>query len=214
MSSNHTVALCFILFWIAFFFIQSYRDKSSVASLKELAAWTLTENDNVFRCNLRLRDYIHSAQLKYVSEKEFRIQTEEEWETVKTILGAYKEELSEAFFCNRLALPKSKYAISGEIFFFYSLCSFLREHQCESTIAGHEMREKQLEYKRYGNWGGPLYDAKYLLSDFGITYHKLLYASYMYCQNSRAINTKGDFYNREESIADIIASRQIEISRG
>lgn len=213
MSSNHIAALLFGLFWFVYFFVDSYRKKSSSVLLKKLVSWTLSENDNAFRCNLRIRDYIHNTQIKYVPEKDLRIKTDEEWEIVKTILESFKRELSEDFFCDSLVLPKSKYAISGESFFHYSLCSFLRNHQCDYNLAGYEMHDKQLEYKRYGSWGGPLFDAKYLLSEFGVVYHKLLYISYKYCKNSKAINPNGTFYDREESISEIIVSRQIDISR-
>ena len=92
---------------------------------------------------------------------------------------------------------------------------FLSKRQCYDEVVGHVMHEEQLEYKHYGQWGGELYDATYLLSDFGLMYHKLLYITVCYRKNSKIFNPESELEwqeLRESGIKKVLDTKQLAVS--
>lgn len=75
------------------------------------------------------------------------------------------------------------------------------------------MHQKRLSYSEYGSWGGKLFDATFLISDFSVVFHKLMYTSYLYCKSSKSINPKNELYQYPESIRKVLDSRELSISR-
>lgn len=178
---------------------------------RELVAWCVTKNNNVYRCNLRLRDYIHNAQNDLQIPKEYKIQGEE-WDFVDQILKKYQEDLKEDYFCGRaLMLKKSKYVIHGLDYFMFSVANYLDDHQCDYKFLSYDMHKETISYNHYGNWGGPLYDAEYLLTDFALIYHKLYYITLVYCQNCRAINSKGTEYQECSNVKEILDRKTLQV---
>lgn len=207
MEYSFLAVLIFCAIYV-FYTIKQYQRKEE---LKSLVAWCVVK-DRSFRYNLDLREHVHNAQLEYVP-KSYRISEQDEWSHVQHILRCFVSYLTDSYFSDYLYLPKSKYAISGDDYFMFSLCSFLEAHQCDFELSGQSMHKETISFIDYGTWGGMLYDAKYSLSDFALTYHKLYYISYMYCKSSPVINPKGKGYKREQKISDILDAGQIEISR-
>lgn len=204
------IILSIVLFCFLFSKTKEYYKNKKV---KELFAWIISENSADFRCNLHLHNYIANAQNKCNLLQEHRVTSDEEWNTVKEILIEFQKDATIKYFTDNYHIPKSRYVINGEVYFIYLLNSYLESHQCEDKVAGHKMHSKTLNYKDYGSWGAPLFDATYELSDFGIIYHKLYYISYMFCKNNPVLNAKGELWTVEESIEEIIKSKQISISR-
>ena len=108
---------------------------------------------------------------------------------------------------------KSKYVISGEEYFMFSISNYLEEHQCDYQFSSHDMHKETISFKSYGSWGGPLYDAEYALTDFAIVYHKLYYISLLYCQSNDVINPKKKEYSVCAAVKEILDKKTIQMSR-
>ena len=120
-------------------------------------------------------------------------------------------DVARKYFLDQLSLIKSKYAASGEDYFMAAFYNFLTEHQCYHEVVGHAMQKERIAYKDYG-YGCD--DATYLLSDFGLLYHKLLYITFCYCKNSRVINHKKQLAfgeQRENGIKAILDTKQLGV---
>ena len=163
--------------------------------------------------SLPLYSYIANAQIKLNIPSEYKIGGTNEWDIVKNILTEFQKELIQDYFNSNLKIVKSKYVIPGEHYFMFALTSFLEDHQCDYDFQGNNMRKEQLSYKRYGDWGGPCYDATYSLTDFALVYHKLYYITYLFCKRSEIFNPKGVAFQNSESIKSILDTKQIQISR-
>jgi len=203
------ISLALVAFSIyALYKLRQYRQKEN---LRQLVAWCVSKDRHI-RAELELWHYVSNAQLEFVSE-EYRISGESEWQYARQILQDYISNLTEAYFHDSLCVLKSKYVISGNDFFMDKLYSYLRNHQCDYTLCGHDMHKETLSFENHGMWGGMLFDATYALSDFGIVYHKLYYISCLYCKASPILNPKNEPYRMAEIIKDILDTRQIEMSR-
>lgn len=154
---------------------------------------------------------ILNAQYNTAINQKHRI-TEDEKKCVIEIIEEYQKDIMRSYFKGQLKIIESKYAISGENYFMLALYSFLSEHQCDYEFLGHDMHKERLEYKRYGDWGGPCYDATYSLTDFAIVFHKMHYITYMYCKNSEILKDKVPSWN-ENNLKEILDSNQIQVSR-
>lgn len=202
----------FLIICLLIYCIYKIIEYKKSATLRELIAWCVTINDNIYRCNLRLRDYILKAQNHLQIPEEYRIKGEE-WDYVNIIIEKYQRDLTEAYFSGRALIIKSKYVISGETYFIFSLSNYLEDHQCDSKFLTFDMHKEKLSYKSYGSWGAPLYDAEYSLTDFAYVYHKLFYISLLYCQNSKVINPKGTEYWPCPNVKEILDRKTIKMGR-
>ena len=202
-----------LMIWIAF---TKWRELYQERELRNLVAWNIIpyqEFAEVSGHDFPLRSYISNAQIKFQLPQEYRISGDEEWSFADDIISEYQKDLTLAYFQRKLKKPKSKYIIDSDHYFMYALCSFLHDHQCEYKFLGHNMHGKRIEYKEYGSWGGTLFDATYSLSEFAVVYHKLYYITYLFCKASKFANPDGNFYKHEDSIKNILDSKQIQLSR-
>lgn len=212
MEAPLIIIICILILIVVYAFYKLYK-YSQERILKDLVAWCVTTNSDEYRCNLRLRDYIHNAQNKAQLPPEYRISNDNEWLLTTEILDAFQKDLTQNFFCGRLYTIKSKYVIPGEHYFMFSLCDFLQQHQCEYEFLGHPMHIDRISYKEYGRWGGVHFDATYSLSEFAIVFHKLYYITYLFCKTSKIINPKANRYQDDKVIKEILDAQQIELSR-
>lgn len=132
-------------------------------------------------------------------------------EQVIKIIEAFKKNLSEKYFSDRLVLPKPKYRISDNEFLMLSLYLFLDENTSSTYFCKEPMHKNTVAYKSYGF---NEYDATYSVTEFAIIVYKLLYIAYVYCQNSEALNPKGNIFNNanKEYIEKLINTETICIS--
>lgn len=200
-----------LLVGVIYLLIKKIGELSREKELKKYVAWCVSNNSTIYRCSLDLWHYVYNAQNDITEE--YRISSDEEWETVKEILRGFCQELTQDYFYGRLNLPKTKYTLWEHEYFMLSLVPYLDAHQCDSVFLGHEMHEKRLSYKAYGQWGGQLYDAEYSLTDFAITMNKLYYIAYMYCKKNSTINPTGDLYRSAAGLEKIISGKTMKISR-
>lgn len=189
-----------LLIYAVRFLIDFYRAKTlrqKIATIVSDSAW----------------DRVADAQIKLGIPKEYSIIGETEWQFTRDIFAAYKKELQTAFLKDNLTVSKDICYMPSHVYLFFTLCSYLKKHQCDFTVAGYAMRGKRLAYKEYGRWGGTLFDATYEITDFSVVYHKLYYISYLYCKENKQINPRGEFYQNESFLQEILDSHQIGFSR-
>ena len=205
-----------IFVFVASVAFSKWRDLSRERKLRDLVSWSVVNAKPqellVHSHDLPLWAYLKNAQIKYIPQ-EHHISGDDEWQFAKEILEAYQNYLTQSYFRGHLKEIKSKYAVDGEDYFMSALHDFLSSHECDSKFLGYDMHEKTVDYKGYGSWGGPLFDATYSLSKFAVVYHKMYYIAYHYCKNSKITNPKGSSFQNEKYIREILDTNQIQISR-
>lgn len=206
-----------VYIFISFVAFLKWREYSQERKLRDLVSWSaLGDYCPVFGSHSFVREPIIAvlnAQYNDSVDHKYRIIEESEKQFLGEIIEEYQKDIMRSYFKGHMKLIKSKYVVNGEDYFLISLCGFLKEHQCDEKFLGHDMRKERLEYKRYGDWGGPCYDATYAITDFAVVFNKLYYITYLHCKNSKIANPSGnDFYN-DKFIKEILDTRQIQISR-
>lgn len=208
----YILSMLFSVFvFVAIIAFEKWHKYSQEQQLRDLIAWSVSA-DNHSRCNLSLSEYIGNAQIKLSLPQECRISGSVEMDYMKEILTEYQKDLSQSYFKGRLRLIKSKYVVRGETYFMFALYAFLSDHQCDYQFLGHDMHQETVSYKRYGDWGGPLFDATYSLTDFAVVYHKMHYITYMYCRGNDILRDFVPEWN-EKNLKEILDTKQIQISR-
>lgn len=196
---------------------ERWRELSQEKTLRELVTWAAlgdhcpTIDRNSYISELLIA--ILNAQYNDALDPKHQITEDIEKQYVAEILNEYRQNLMRSYFKGHLHPIKSKHSLSGEDYFMLSLVDFLKDHQCEESFLGHDMRKERLVYKRYGDWGGPCYDATYSITDFSVVYHKVYLIAYLYCKNNRRINPDGNYFNSEKFIKEILDTHQIQVSR-
>jgi hypothetical protein len=191
-------------FWPGYFFVTKFLKLYRKNELFKHVSWIASNKKR----NMSLWVYVHNAQIHCKIHEQYRISTEEEWEFVREILKEFKNDLSRNYFDGVLKIIRSKYVITEEQYFMFTLCSFLKEHQCDREFIGYDMRIDTLDHKSYGNG---CYSATYIISDFSIVFHKLLYIAYLECKNSKGINQDGAYYFNEKSIEDVLETKHLKV---
>lgn len=207
------IAIIIALVFTVAYMAKRINDYSKASTLHSLVTWCVINSMDQYSHSLPLWAYINNAQIKFQIPQKYCISGDEEWSAAQEIIEEFRKDLIQSYFQDSLRPIKSKYAIPGEHYFMFALTTFLEEHQCDYEFIKHDMHKEQLEYKRYGNWGGPLYDATYSLTDFAVVYHKLYYIAYLCCKDSKIMNPNRDSYQNEEFLQEILDTKQIQISR-
>lgn len=203
--------IIFILVFVFIFFSSKLREFYRDRSLRELVAWSVTTDDNT-RCNLSLSDYIVNAQNKLSLPQEYRISGDVERNYMNDIIAAYQKDMMQSYFKGYLKVIKSKYVVPGEVYFMYSLYTFLSDHQCDYEFLNHNMHKERIFYKEYGSWGATHFDATFALSDFAIVLHKMHYITCVYCRRNDILSGIVPNWN-EQNLKEILDTKQIQISR-
>lgn len=134
--------------------------------------------------------------------------TKDDKEQVTKIFAAFKNDLSEKYFSDRIGLPKSKLRINFDTFLMYYLYLFLDKGYCSSFFCEEPMHKETITHKSYPDDG---YDATYSVTEFAVVVFKLLYISYMYCKNSTVLNPNGKIFNNEKHVEELIDTKTISI---
>jgi hypothetical protein len=206
-----------------------YKHKKSV--LFDKVAWCVTEDSHSYRCNLHLIDwlrnvYYYSTKKKSPdcffpnADKLFPIQEnhfivkDEECKIAKEILKEYQRDLVQKYFSGKLCADRFAKKITRAEYFLLTLREFLQEHECETTFYGNKMYNTK-DYKSYGSWGGPLFVATYVLTDYAVVYHKIYLTAQMYCLTLRKnpLDTETTSYISAEETKKVIDTREMKVSR-
>ena len=124
--------------------------------------------------DLNMRNHILRLQHKLSVGESYRI-TKDESDIIVDILHSFQQDLIQRYFND--SLTSSKYI--EEVFFTIALMEFLEKHQCEKTFNGNTMHTME-NYKSYGTWGVTSFSATLVLTDYAVTYYKLLYITQLY----------------------------------
>ena len=204
-----------IFVFVAIVAFSKWRELSQERRLRELVSWSAIGDycPSLGRTSY-IRDLIIAvlnAQCHEAIDKTHRITEESEKQYVNEIVEAYQKDIMRSYFKGQLKFIRSKYVVHGEDYFMLMLYAFLSDHQCDYDFLGHDMHQERLSYKRYGDWGGPLYDATYSLTEFAIVFHKMHYITYMYCRGNEALKEFVPEWN-EENLKKVLDTNQIQIS--
>jgi hypothetical protein len=177
--------------------------------------WCIASSQNAAsaedrRCELKLRNTILRLQEELAINKEYKI-IDAEFGFVIDIIHGYQNDLVQKYF-NGYALNYLN--LSEEEYYIATFNAFLQRHERERTFNDNEMYTVK-DYKSYGTWGNPLFDAKYVLTDFAVTYHKLYYITQLKCikLHGRPINNNSIANLSLENSKKAIDTREIEVSR-
>ena len=225
------IAIIIILILIVVFLSHKLYEHYKERDLFNKVAWCVTEDSNMYRCNLRLIDWLRSVpfystkkkppdcflpnsdKLFPIHEKYF-IQGDEEYNIAKEILKQYQRDLIQKYLSGKLSTDPSIRKLTEAEYFLFTLQEFLEKHECETTFNGNEMY-KIKDYKSHGNWGGPLFDATYELTDYAVVYHKIYYITEMYCLTLRenSLDTNSLSFIKTEETKKVIDTREMKVSR-
>lgn len=143
--------------------------------------------------------------LKVADSYKFRKDDEKQ---VMKIFEEFKKNMSEKYFSNRIGLPKTKYLISNDDFLMYHLYLFLNDKYYSIFFCDEPMHKEKVSYK-INDCGET--DSTYSVTEFAIVVFKLLYIAYMYCKNSKTLNSKGENFMNEKWIEELIDTKTIRI---
>jgi hypothetical protein len=158
--------------------------------------------------------FFPNADKLFPIHENYRIYGDEERNIAKGILEQYQQDLIQRYFSGKLSAAYSPPKLTNAEYFLFTLSEFLQKHECETTFNGNEMY-KTKDYKSYGSWGGPLYDATYELTDYAVVYHKMYYIAQMYCLTLRKnpLDTSEMSFQCAEETKKVIDTREMKVSR-
>lgn len=108
---------------------------------------------------------------------------EEERNFVSIIAAAYRLHLSQTYFRKKLCLNLDLLRLTEHQYFMASLHSFLVERMYFHKFEGMQMLQ-HINTEYHGNYPASWCVDTYALTDFAITYYKLLYATEVFIENT------------------------------
>lgn len=221
-----TLLCCFLVYKIYKFYYKFYMEKV----LLKHVSWCVTDNSNIYRCNTSLLAWLckvpyyskkrhpdcffPNADKLFLIEEKYWLKGDEEQDIAKEILQAYQKELSQKYFSEQLIANRLIFKLSDEEYFLLTLKNFLEKYECETTFLGNKMYNTK-EYKSYGSWGAPLFDATYELTDYAVVYHKMYLIAQMYCLTlqKNPLDTSTLSFQSSEYTKKVLDTREIKVSR-
>lgn len=222
----YALAIFILVFCVLVHKVYHYSLKGT---LHKHISWCVTEDSNVFRGNMSLLMWLcnvpHYSKKKTCdcffpnADKLFLIEEkywlrDDELDIAKEILCAYQKELSQEYFSGHLIVNRSMCKLSKQEYFLVTLNDFLQKYECEKNFLGHKMYDTK-DYKSYGSWGMPLFDATYILTDFAVVYHKIYLIAQTYCLTLREnpLDTSSLYFRCAENTKMYLDTREMKVSR-
>lgn len=210
---NLITPISIICIFLLYYVHTKYQRYKKLTKLHDCMEWcTGAKGMESSRC-FPLMGHINNAAIDLDIPMKYRI-SEEEYDTATAIVNLCVDNMKQLYFADRLSVfyGSRRHPITGEDFFMINLQEFLKENSVKSDFFGNKMHSDTITYKAYGCWGAPLYDAKYSLTGFAITFSKLELISYEYCRKSISINPKNEHYKDSSHLKERIDTRTIAIS--
>ena len=219
-----------ILVFVFCFLVYKTHQYSLAKTLKSRVSWCVTDNSNIYRCNMSLLEWLcnvpHYAKRKernyffpnadksFPIDEKYWLSGEEELNIAKEILYAYQKELSQEYFSGQLSVSRFVCKLSNAEYFLVTLKEFLEKYECKDTFNDKRMYSTK-SYKSFGSWGVPLFDATYELTDFAVVYHKIYLIAQIYCLALREnpLDTTTTSYHSAEYTKKVLDTREMEVSR-
>lgn len=197
-----------LLFGIVFLSQKTY-EYYKANNLFEKAKWCVSYTQPYERTSeIKLRDTILHLQRKLSLGEKYLI-TESELDIVSGILQSFQQDLIQKYFNGLLSNCK----FSNADFFIIKLNEFLKKNQCEDSFNGNEMHAEVKNYKSYGTWGMTSFSATYVLTDYAITYYKVLYITQLQHNELLAITNSNTFaFQTAEATKRAIDTREIDVN--
>lgn len=172
-------------------------------------AWCVTDDSNIYRCNLDLLDWLinvqhyskrkeanyffpHGDKLFLIEEKYWL--NENEFDYARQILREYQKDLMQKYFTNRLVIYLPPRKSTEAEYFLSTLKDFLEEN------------EDKWEFK-----GNQMYVSGHKLTHFAVVYYKIHLIARTYCLTLRKnpLDTSTISYQRVEDIKKALDVREI-----
>lgn len=203
-----TWIIVILLFGIVFLSQKTYEFYKS-NNLFEKAKWFVSYNQPYEpKPEIKMRDIILHLQRKLSLSEKYLI-TETELEIVSEILQSFQLDLIKKYFNGSLSNCK----FTNAEFFIIKLNEFLERNQCKDSFNGNEMHAEVKNYKSYGTWGMTSFSATYVLTDYAITYYKVLYITQLQHNELLAITNPNTFAFQTAAVTKrAIDTREIEVN--
>lgn len=139
-------------------------------------------------------------RINYANEDEIR--------DMKTIVDAYKRDLSSMYFHKRLRNDWKVVSLSNEQYFMFTIYGFLIENWDNREFEGQEMLHLE-SWETRGSEENSNSVRVYSLTDLAVVLNKMLYAANVFCRNSKG-KALSNIISRTDAIADHLDTRRIE----
>ena len=204
------------IFIVSIFFLSRDNKKYNRQNkLKEFVKWCIIEDKpkvNTYKTSLY--NSINEIQNELNILSEYRLSTNNDWDTVKKILKEFQRIIILSYFSDTLPTPKikSNSEIENDTCFFYLLQRYLAEHRYESSFLGYKMQEV-IKKTDKPDTITDLSESEYELTDFSLIFNKLYYITYLYCKNNPILNPKGKYWNDEAEIEKTIKLKKFSAAK-
>lgn len=193
--------LIILLLFIIVLYIPHLREMYYHKKLHLFVLWCISQNRSKYSDATELYMHIHNANLRIPDEYKL---DEEDFDSIKNILKAYKEDLNLNYINGNLGIDKWVYEFSYQEYFFFTLHTFLEKHAKHTDFINEEL---YVIANREETKDGYI-SITYKLTDFATIYYKLYLISELECENNKRIN-KFNYYRDSESIKNTIETKLI-----
>ena len=166
-----------ILALVVIFLSQKFYEYHKSNRLFESVKWCVSYNRSAFdnvEPEIKMRGFIIHVQTKKALEEKYRI-TESDFNIVTEILQSYQQNLLQKYF-NGYAVTYRNVSV-GEEYFIITLYHFLETLEFDEVFDGHQF-----------------FDEDRHLTEYGITYYKLLFIARLFCEDYREWNPNNTHY--------------------
>ena len=185
-----------------------YLQKKYKRNLFDKVQWIATKSFEDSNSYIIVRDnlfeYIEQAQFSLNVEENFCIDfsNEQEKDFICKILDIHKQNIIDSFFRNSLTKHKDYYNLNNLEYYMFHLMNFLEKN---------ERRDKFNEKVLYEFFHKDEVYRTYKLTDYGISYQKLYYITFLFCANNEKTKLLLDNANHTlNGIKKIIETREIQ----
>lgn len=182
---TYAISIYILLSFLAFYKWYQYSKDKKIRDLVSYSA--IGDYCPVIGCYSYINDlifHVKNALFDDDIDKQYRLSEGKEEKYLREIVEAYQIDIMRSYFQGVNTLIKSKYSKDKNVYFLIMLHDYLAAHSDDFEFLNRNMR----------NYDG-------ILSDFGIAYYKIYYATFIYCKKSIFTNPSRSqsWYSWEEN---------------
>ena len=181
----YLLAIYILLSLIAF---SKWRELSKERKLRDLVAWSVTGDYcpalDRYSYVRELLFAVLNAQHNCAIPQQYQIAGEVEKQYLHQIIEEFQKDISRRYFCGKLSVIKSKYAVDDDAFFMIQLHDYILAHIDDDKFLNRELAEFVSTVKHPQGQT----ESTYQLTDIGIVFWKLRYVTHMYCKQCKIVN--------------------------
>lgn len=175
--------------------------------LKEHVGWCYSQ----YKSCSYLSRIVFDLNYRNLASSEYLYNSSAEKEFLTDIIEDFILNLLELYFEEKLGYCYSYNQLSNEEYFLFVFENYLEKRCARTELAGRILAEER-DRKDYGSWGLSHYSANHYLTDYGVTFNKILYLVELACSKSNYISNIHGRYHHEIT-KQYIDSRVIAVSR-